>query len=375
MKPYRVFWRGPIGRRTGLGNASREYLKALRGQGAAVETETSGRPGAARPAGELRVLVHHFPPHAINFGLDRKRYDRLILNTVWETTRFPRSWVPRMNRFDAVFVPSRQNKQALRDSGVTVPIHLVPHGVNAARFRPGSSPSSLLNGEKRFVFLSVFTFQHRKNPEGLLRAYWQEFKADEPVLLVIKTSGFSGDTEATIQQKVEAYKASLGLGGVKTAPVTVIARQVKEQELKGLYGRADAFVLPTRGEGVGLPFLEALASGTPVIATRWGGQMDFLHAGNAFLVDYKLAPPGVSMKSKHALARRFRGLFDQPGQLWAEPDIASLRKQMRAAFSNPTLCRAKGKQGRQDMLRLSWPHAGNTLKRAIEQVVAGPKRS
>jgi len=45
-------------------------------------------------------------------------------------------------------------------------------------------------------------------------------------------------------------------------------------ELKGLYTLGDVFVLPTRGEGAGLPFIEALSSGVPVIATGWGGHMD-----------------------------------------------------------------------------------------------------
>jgi glycosyltransferase involved in cell wall biosynthesis len=38
-----------------------------------------------------------------------------------------------------------------------------------------------------------------------------------------------------------------------------------------LYGGADAFVLPTRGEGWGLPILEAMAAGVPAIATNWSG--------------------------------------------------------------------------------------------------------
>jgi len=371
MKPYKVVWRGPVGRLTGLGNASRHYVKALRGQGVKVKVEGKRkRKTPPRPLAGKRVLVHHYTPNTINFKAERKRFDRIILNTVWETTRIPAAWRPYMNHFDAIFVPSKQNRRALIASGVKVPIYIVPHGVNSRAYHPKNAKFHLRNDAGKFVFLSVFTFQHRKNPEGLLRAYWKEFKAKEPVLLVIKTSGINGKSELSIKRKIRAYKASLGLTGGKTAPVIIIGRHLQDKKLKGLYTRANAFVLPTRGEGVGLPFLEALASGTPVIATRWGGHMDFLHAGNSFPVKYTLRNPRVSMNSKHAIAYRFRYLFAQPHQRWAEPNITSLRKQMRAAFHNPALCRKKGKQGRKDVKPLTWKHAGQTMKQAIEKVIA-----
>ena len=41
--------------------------------------------------------------------------------------------------------------------------------------------------------------------------------------------------------------------------------------LRNLYAAADAFVLPTRGEGWGLPIAEAMAMAMPVIATNWSG--------------------------------------------------------------------------------------------------------
>eukprot|EP00758_Cryptobia_borreli_P013600 Tbor_TRINITY_DN5848_c3_g1::TRINITY_DN5848_c3_g1_i3::g.6182::m.6182 len=43
-----------------------------------------------------------------------------------------------------------------------------------------------------------------------------------------------------------------------------------------LYTTHDAFVLPTRGEGWGLPLMEAMAMGLPAIATDWGGQVEFM---------------------------------------------------------------------------------------------------
>jgi hypothetical protein len=215
----------------------------------------------------------------------------------------------------------------------------------------------------------VFGFQHRKNPEGLLQAYWTEFSASDNVELIVKTNGYSSrENERWIIGRIRAYKARLKLRK-RTAPVRIIARHLPQREMARLYARAHAFVLPTRGEGVGLPFLESMASGVPVIATGWGGHMDFVNRRNAFLVRYRLRPPASRMNRGSAISRPFRSLFAQKGQRWAEPDLRSLREQMRRAYENPRLCREKGRLARQTALKFTWLRAGAALKRAIESTI------
>ncbi|MCJ8010533.1 glycosyltransferase family 4 protein [Paenibacillus sp. KQZ6P-2] len=256
-------------------------------------------------------------------------------------------------------------------SGVKVPIFIVPHGVDTKEFHPNNKKMLLPSAAGKFTFVSVFGFQHRKNPEGLLKAYWEEFSSKDNVILVIKTNGYAAqENEKWIQQKIWQYKKRLGIQK-DTAPVVILGRHLSESQQKGLYTLADAFVLPTRGEGVGLPFLEALASGVPVIATGWGGQMDFLSPGNSFLIPYQLRSPSSSMNS--AISRKFSNLFVQKGQLWAEPDLNSLKKNMRKAYENPELCKRKGLQGRRDVLRLSWDRAGVLMKHAVEEVIGAKK--
>ncbi|WP_159882025.1 glycosyltransferase [Paenibacillus puerhi] len=370
MTPYQVVWKGPVHRLSGLGIASNSYVHALRRLGVKVQADDSG-PAAPRSGSSpmKRVLICHQLPHKFNFRQARKRYDAILLNTVWETSRIPRRWLPLINQFDAVCVPSAQNERALRSSGVKIPIFRVPHGVDTAQFKPDNPKLPLRNMGGRFVFISVFGFQHRKNPETLLRAYWEEFSAADSVLLIIKTNGYAPyETQAWIRQKIRQYKERLGIRK-PTAPVLVLSGQLTPSQLKGIYTRGQAFVLPTRGEGVGLPFLESLASGTPVIATGWGGHMDFLNGKNAFLIPYRLKPPAVSMDSGHSISRTFRHLFVEEGQLWAEPDRPALRRLMRTAYRNPLLCKKKGRQGRQDVRKLSWNRAGISLKTAIEKAL------
>lgn len=355
-------------RKSGLGIASREYVRALIRQGVDVKLGAAKNRGLPL-IGIRRPLIYHRTADTIQIRKERQSYHPIILNTVWETTQIPKRWLANINKFDAVCVPSLHNKKALRNSGVKVPIYIVPHGVNTATYNPGKKKYALPEAKGKFVFVSVFGFQHRKNPEGLLRAYWEQFSAKDEVLLVIKTNGYSPkENERWIKKQIADYKKKLGIRK-PTAPIVVIGRHLSEQQVAGIYTLGNAFVLPTRGEGVGLPFLEALASGTPVIATGWGGHMDFLTKRNSFLVGYKLASPSARMGGKHAISRSFRHLFAEKGQQWAEPSVASLKKQMKYAFNHPLECSRKGRQGRKDVMKLTWGRSGAAMKRAVQQTM------
>lgn len=372
MSNYQVVWKGPVHKASGLGIASRAYVQALRRQGVNVKVGNASRTNGS--GWGKKILIYHHSPHTINFRKERAYFDHIILNTVWETSRIPNRWIPYMNRFDAVCVPSIHNKKAMLNSGVRVPIYIVPHGVNTRKYTPSNRKISLQDYNSRFAFISVFGFQHRKNPEALLRAYWEEFSAADHVVLMIKTNGYAAhENEQWIKNRIWNYKQRLGIRK-QTAPIILTARHLNSQQLKGIYTRGQAFVLPTRGEGVGLPFLESLASGTPVITTGWGGHMDFLTRNNSFLVPYKLRNPTISMKSRHAISRKFGALFAQKGQQWAEVDIRSLRHKMRLAYQNPQLCQTKGRRGRHDVLRLSWDRAGFSLKQVIDTVARTQRR-
>jgi glycosyltransferase involved in cell wall biosynthesis len=384
---YQVIWNGPVTKVTGIGTASREYALALHRQGVDVKVVTARKRSLPnkQPSNRIlraltqkpyarkktKVLIYHGLPHTLDMKKARKKYNYILLNTVWETTKIPNNWFPSINRFDAVCVPSIQNKTAMRNSGVKIPVYIVPHGVSTHAFKPNNKKMSLPIPKGTFVFVSVFTFQHRKNPETLLKAYWKEFSSKDRVALVIKTSGFgSHKTGQQIKKRIHAFKKKHRFGS-NTAPVHLITNNTSPQKLKGIYTAGNAFVLPTRGEGVGLPFLESLSSGIPVIATRWGGHMDFLNDRNSFLIRYKLRPPVFSMR--HSISSNFRHLFAQPGQQWAEPDLNHLKKQMRYAYKHRALCRKKGLQGRVDMRKQSWGRAGNAMKKAIAKVIRSKK--
>ena len=120
-------------------------------------------------------------------------------------------------------------------------------------------------------------------------------------------------------------------------PLLCVGEDLHADEMARFYRSGNVYVMPSRGEGWGIPAMEAMASGLPVIATAWGGQMDYMDEETALLVRCKPAP--VS-----AAACRENAHF--AGQMWAEPDLADLRKQMRLAKDEPALAQSKAAAAR-----------------------------
>jgi glycosyltransferase involved in cell wall biosynthesis len=61
-------------------------------------------------------------------------------------------------------------------------------------------------------------------------------------------------------------------------------KPLSTEAMIGLYKAASAYVLPTHGEGWGLPYMESMAMGLPTIATEWGGNLEFMSKDTGLLV-------------------------------------------------------------------------------------------
>lgn len=100
----------------------------------------------------------------------------------------------------------------------------------------------------------------RKNHRGLMQAYNHlpsSLKAEYQLVFV-------GKLPAVIKDQLRAYAISIGLTGRDV----VITDKVSDEELIAFYNLCDLFVFPSWHEGYGLPVLEALACGAPVIGSN-----------------------------------------------------------------------------------------------------------
>ena len=80
---------------------------------------------------------------------------------MFETDSIPQDWVGRLNQMDEVWVPTAFNVETFAKAGVTVPIQVVPGGVDATLFRPALRPLRV-PGARGTVFLSIFEWAFRK---------------------------------------------------------------------------------------------------------------------------------------------------------------------------------------------------------------------
>jgi glycosyltransferase involved in cell wall biosynthesis len=125
-------------------------------------------------------------------------------------------------------------------------------------------------------------------------------------------------------------------------------------------------VLLDRGEGLGLPYMEAAAAANPIIATNWGGSRQFLNEENSYTVDYQL-----SFVENMAFSPFYHGDIMQ----WADPNLPQAAAKMRYVFDNRETAFALGKQARSDMKeKFNESVITKTLLGAIAEVVANKRK-
>lgn len=276
--------------------------------------------------GQGDVAIHHQIPHMFspihgcyNVGL-----------TMFETTKVPQEWVHHCHKMDELWLPSHFNKTVFTKCGITIPIHVVPFPIDTTTFTP------LLRSGQKVRFLSLFQWTERKNWRALLSAYFTEFQNRDPVELYLKVYAAT-DSEFEKQHIQRGIDDVLGeIRNSNRAPYTLDCSLKSENEIVRLMQESDVFVLPSRGEAIGLPYLEAMACGLPCIATAWGGQSEFINEANGYLADYTLAPV-----SNMAHIKEYKH-----NQEWADVDISSLRSLMRQAASRKDQREAKGAHAR-----------------------------
>ena len=262
--------------------------------------------------------------------------------TMFETDRIPAAWVERCNAMDQVWVPSEFNLATFAASGVHPSrLRKLPGAIDARQFRVERRPLPLDDQAHGFKFLCVFDWSLRKGWDVLLRAYLEEFAPDEDVCLVLKTYSSYGASDAELLNRLRAAVTEI-VGSERRVPrISLLGGTLSHEQLLRLYHAVDAYVMPSRGEGWGRPYMEAMATGLPTIGTDWSGHTEFMHTDNAYLLDYQLVevPPQAAAEAGHFAGHR-----------WAEPSLPHLRSLLREVFSNRDDARLKGARARAEIL-------------------------
>ena len=284
-----------------------------------------------------------------------------ILRTTFETRRVPDEWLPQLQRFDELWVMSHYNREAFIRSGVAPEKVRVLSGCLDAELyqRPPISLQLPAACHGRKVFLSVFDWQRRKGWDVLLRSYVREFTAAEGAALLLKVTRGHGHPRDLVIEQIDSFLRGLGTSLAQRPDIVFWDAPLSAGEMIALYHRVDVFVLPTRGEGLGRPFMEAMACGLPVLGTASTGNADFMSSANSLVV------ASACTAVDEAAAREipvFRG------HEWYEPSGESLRNGFRRLFEDASLRRKLGDLGRATICDgFGLEHGAAALRQAIEQ--------
>jgi glycosyltransferase involved in cell wall biosynthesis len=217
------------------------------------------------------------------------------------------------NRFNQIIAPSTQVADLLEGYYLRPPVAVIPTGIDVERFRTGNGARlregwGIGPGEKLLLFVGRVGLE--KGIDLILRAMPAVLDSELAAHLVIVGRGPAEDTLRRIARE-------LGIA----SRVHLVGYQPPAQ-MADVYAAADLFLFASRTESQGLVTVEALASGTPVIAVRGPGTLDIMDNEQGGL----LSPPDPG-----AFARRIVRLLQDPALYAAKCAQARRRAQ---AFSS-----------------------------------------
>ena len=265
-----------------------------------------------------------------------------VILTMWESTRLHPDWVQNLNRARAVLVPCQWCLDLFRDSGVKVPLRIVPLGYYPETYHP-----TIPEPEGVTVFGCAGRTSHggsRKGLEQVARAFLDAFPTEQDVRLEVK---IWPDCQFNYQEDRR---------------IIVNREPLSDTGLADWYRSLSVFVSASKSEGWGLQPLQAMACGRPAIATHYSGHGVYMTPETTYPVAYReeAVPDGFPI---------YGGLGD-----WSIPDHDSLIAQMRAAHHDPAERRRKGKAAAARALGFTWEIAGRELVKALQEfgLVAAP---
>ena len=302
---------------------------------------------------------------------------KVVFYTMMETQEVHPEFIDRCNKFASeIWVPCRFYFDAFKSAGIAKPMHLLPLGVNEKIYTPNAiepranyeeMPSGDIVSElpDKFRFISLFGWSYRKGPDVLCRSFLREFSKKDDACLVIYSRYMGGSGEAQkqhVRNEIREYYNETGREDLPTIyycgdPFTVF-------ELPGIFAAADCFVFCSRGEGFGLPVIEAGACGVPVISTFNTAMTEYLDQDVAYLVQTdEIATANDKLTW---ITEYYR---DQKFPVLGNSAIQEFSKHMRQVFENPVEAAAKATKFREKILAgYTWDHTADKVAKRLQSI-------
>lgn len=258
------------------------------------------------------INIIHINPHELGIAL--MELDKSLLDKhynigfwLWELEVFPDEWLPSLDFMDEIWTPSEFISNSIRKK-TCKPVITIPYCIEATTNNDYGRKEFGLPDDK-FLFLMMYdnnSVAERKNPFGVINAFKKAFKpSDKDVGLVVKITSAKNKDIENIKKMLIGYENIYFI-------TTVLNKQVVNSLIKSV----DVVVSLHRAEGFGLVMAEAMYLCTPVIATNWSANTEFMNNNVACMVNYELIEIEKDL-----------GPFKK-GQRWAEPNVEQAAEYM-----------------------------------------------
>ena len=349
-----------FGQRNNLGGGTHfagfaDAMKSLAAIGGMVEeVEVSGK--------KISPVVSRIQPNDVSVFFFPTLSEQFVKGTIikwgiFETDSLPDDYISYLKRSHLIWVPSQWAKMVLKSHGLNGDqIHVVHEGINPGIYHPycrSKSPKSNI-----FRFFMCGKKETRKGFDELLEGFQIAFGGDETTELHLKADYFWGG-----QAKAEAKQGELSrqIDGLGLRNVVPVSGALSTSDMALLYNNYDALIFPSRAEGWGLPLIEAIACGLPVISTYYSGHSEYLSAINGQFVrlDHQLQPISCPEFLQHWKA----------GGQWAVASPDEIAKKLVFMKDNYGECQKNAMVASQTIRdHFSWRHAAEQAVDSLQSL-------
>ncbi len=243
------------------------------------------------------------------------------------------SFGPVIRAMDVPVCYSKFAQDVIAADAPDIHTELIYHGVDADTFHPIADKVACKREEgigDRFVVGCVARNQARKQIPILVKAFarFAEDKDDVFLYLHMAPRDAGWDMPELLRRYRLQYKAHISGATVNEA--------LTDEQLNGVYNCFDVFALPTMGEGFGLPIVEAMACGVPVVVTDYSACVELVEGRGELIKVRDLLTLGQNN-------------IDQ-----AVADVDDLTARLEKLYADPSLRQAHGHAGRQFAETLAW---------------------
>ena len=362
----------------------RELSLLASGGGFWFQATDLGRPGELEASAELlTTLPPELPVVNVLLGDGRSSHELLgqlrghkVTYTVFESDILPLGWPENLRRSDLVITASDWGAAILRRELGDTPVAVVPEGVDPTLLHQWNRPTDLRPFhphnrrdaplEECFRFLAVGKLESRKSYEELVAAFRLAFPDRPDVRLQLR---LHNPFDPHYRQRAEALGSADLEGRLLLVEGSGGRETLSPEGMAELYRSSHAFVFPSKGEGWGLPLIEAISCGTPIVATHYSAPMQYLQTIEQSFsrIDHQL----VEIQEPDFL-RYHRFAPDRPAH-WAQPDVPCLARRLRQVVENWPALREQAKANARTIhQRFSWAASAETLVDVLQERLLAP---